>query len=132
MPSIILGIFFVLHAMVHLLYAGQAMRFFELRPGMLWPDGAWLFSRLLGNELIRLLATISLALTALGYAAGGLGLFLRQEWWRPAAAGAAIVSSLIYILFWDGKLHDLPEKGGIGILINLAILAVILVLRWPA
>jgi hypothetical protein len=122
MPTIILGIFFVLHAMVHLL-------FFELRPGMLWPDGAWLFSRLLGNELIRLLATISLVLTALGYAAGGLGLFLRQEWWRPTAVGAAIVSSLIYILFWDGKLQDLPEKGGVGILINLAILAVVLVLK---
>ena len=132
MPTIILEIFFVLHAMVHLLYAGQAMRFFELRPGMLWPDGAWLFSRLLGIELIRLLAAISLALTALGYAAGGLGLFLRQEWWHPAAVGAAIVSSLIYILLWDGKLQDLPEKGGVGILINLAILALVLGLKWPA
>lgn len=32
--SIILGIFFILHAFVHLLYAGQFLRFFELRPGL--------------------------------------------------------------------------------------------------
>jgi hypothetical protein len=131
MWTIVVGIFFLLHAMVHLLYAGQAMRFFELRPGMLWPDGAWLFSRLLGNEVIRLAAAIALALAALGYAAGGLGLFLRQDWWRPAAVGAAIVSSLIFVLLWDGQLQDLPEKGGVGILINLAILAVVLVFKWP-
>jgi hypothetical protein len=39
--SIFAGIFFILHALVHLLYAGQALRYFELRPGLTWPDGAW-------------------------------------------------------------------------------------------
>jgi len=61
---IFLGIFFILHAFVHLLYAGQALRLFELRPGLTWPDGAWLFSRLLGDETTRSLATVFLALTA--------------------------------------------------------------------
>jgi hypothetical protein len=32
-----MGIFFLLHGLVHLLYAGQSLRFFELRPGMTWP-----------------------------------------------------------------------------------------------
>lgn len=132
MLAVVMGIFFILHAMVHLLYAGQALRFFELRPGMIWPDGAWLFSKLLGNDRTRWLAAISLALTALGYAAGGLGLFLRQEWWRPLAAGAAALSMAIFLLFWDGRLRDLPDKGGVGILINLAILVVVAILKWPA
>jgi hypothetical protein len=46
-----LGIFLVLHGLVHLLYFGQSARYFELKPGMTWPDGAWAFSRLLGVAL---------------------------------------------------------------------------------
>ena len=122
----------MLHALVHLLYAGQALRFFELRPGLIWPDGAWLFSRLLGDPATRWLAAVSLALAALGYAAGGIGLFLSQEWWRPMTAMAALFSALIFLLFWDGKLLDLPEKGAVGILISLAVLAGVIFLKWPA
>ena len=29
--KIVLGIFFILHGLVHLLYAGQSLRLFELR-----------------------------------------------------------------------------------------------------
>jgi hypothetical protein len=132
MPTVILGIFFMLHALVHLLYAGQAMRFFELRPGLAWPDGAWLFARLLGDEQTRRLAAISLALGALGYLAGGLGLVLRQAWWRPTTVVAALLSALIFLLFWDGRWQDLPEKGAVGILISLVIVVGVMFLKWPA
>jgi hypothetical protein len=67
MQTILVGIFFLLHGMVHLLYAGQSWRFFELRPEMTWPDGAWLFSKSLGDETTRLLATALLVLAALGF-----------------------------------------------------------------
>jgi hypothetical protein len=40
MITIIADIFLILHGLVHLLYAGQGWRFFEIRPGMVWPDGA--------------------------------------------------------------------------------------------
>ena len=127
MLTIIMGIFFVLHGLVHLLYAGQSRRLFELRPGMVWPDGAWLFSRLLGDETTRLLASILLALAALGFVAGGLGLLIRQDWWRPVTVGAAVVSGAIFLLFWDGRFQALDDKGGVGLLINVAILVVVLI-----
>jgi hypothetical protein len=130
MLNIAVGIFFLLHGLVHLLYFGQSGRYFELRPGMTWPDGSWLFSRLLGNEKTRVVATVSLVLTALGFIVGGAGLFFRQEWWRPAAMGAAAFSALIFIVFWDGSFRALDAKGGIGILIDLAVLAVIVILKW--
>jgi hypothetical protein len=38
---------------------------------------------------------------------------------------------VLYIVFWDGQMQKLPDKGAIGILISLAILAAVLVLRWP-
>lgn len=126
MTTILTGIFFILHGLVHLLYAGQGRRIFELRPGLTWPDGSWLFSKFLRDETTRRAAVASLAIAALGFAAGGAGLLFRQEWWRPLAMGAAIFSSLIFILFWDGRFQALDAKGGVGISINLAILAIVL------
>jgi hypothetical protein len=123
--NIFAGIFFFLHALVHLLYSGHALRFFELRPGLTWPDGAWVFSRLLGGESTRRLAAVSLALTALGFVAGALGLFLKQDWQQTIGACAAVLSIATYLLFWNGKFHDLPDQGGIGLLISLGILVAI-------
>jgi hypothetical protein len=129
--TIVMGIFFILHGLVHLLYAGQSLRFFELQPKMTWPDGAWLTSRLLGDPATRMLAAILLVVAALGFIAAGLGLLLHQEWWRLAAVGSALISLFIFSLLWDGKLQALPDKGGVGLLINLVVLLIVLVLKLP-
>jgi hypothetical protein len=71
--SVLFGVFISLHALVHLLYAGHTLRFFELRPGLTWPDGSWLLSRF-GNPAVRWLAAVSLTLAALGFLVAGLGL----------------------------------------------------------
>ena len=128
--SFILGVFMVLHGLVHLLYFGQSRRLFELQPGMVWPDGSWAFSKLVGDETTRLLTSISCVLAAIGFVAGGIGVFISQAWWRPAVVASAIFSSIVYLLFWDGKMQKLHDKGGIGILINIAILITVLILRW--
>lgn len=132
MIRVLFGIFLVLHGLVHVLYAGQSLRFFELRPGMVWPDGSWIFSPLFGDWALRRLASAACALSALAFIAGGLGLLLAQDWWRPVVVGAASFSSLVYLLFWDGKLSKLDGQGAVGLMINLAILATVLILGWPA
>jgi hypothetical protein len=119
--TIVSGIFLILHALVHLLYAGQALRFFELRPGLAWPDGSWLFSRLLGDPATRWLTVVSLVLASLGFLVAGLGLFFGAGWARTVTLSAAGFSVLIYLLLWDGKFHELPDQGGVGILISLGI-----------
>jgi hypothetical protein len=131
MLKFIVGVFMVLHGLVHLLYLGQSARYFELQPGMLWPDGSWAFSKLLGDDTVRLLANILLVLAAIGFVAGGAGVFVERAWWRPVVVGTAAFSAVVFVLFWDGGLQHLHDKGGIGILINLAILVAVLVLQWP-
>ena len=131
MLRLIVGVFMVLHGLVHLLYFGQSARYFELQPGMLWPDGSWTFSKLLGDETARLLANIFLVLAAIGFVAGGAGIFIRQAWWRPVVVGVSAFSAVIFILFWDGGLQNLDDKGAIGVLINVAILVAVLVFQWP-
>ena len=130
MFRIIFGIFIVLHGLVHLLYFGQSARYFELKPGMIWPNGSWAFSSLLGNEATGNLASISLILVAIGLIAGGTGILLSQAWWRPVIVGAAVFSSVVYILFWNGRIQNLDAQGAVGILIDMAILVAVLIFRW--
>jgi hypothetical protein len=128
MLRFVFGVFFVLHGLVHLLYFGQSVRLFELRPGMVWPDGAWTFSKLLGDEATRILASIACVLAAIGFVAGGIGTLVSQAWSHPVLVASAAFSAVIFVLFWDGKVQNLNDKGGIGLLINLAILVVLRVL----
>ncbi len=126
MWTIIAGIFFMAHGMVHLLYAGQSRRYFELKPGMIWPDGSWAFSKLIGDESARSLAAVLLALTALSFIIAGAVLLFRQEWWRPTVIVSAAFSTVIFFLLWDGKVQALDEKGLVGVFINIVIFAFII------
>ena len=131
MLSLIIGLFFILHGLVHLLYCGQSQRVFQLQPGMVWPDGSWAFSKILGDEETRLLATVFLVLAATGFVVGGASMLARQAWWRPVIVAAAALSVAIFVLFWDGDLQKLADKGAIALLINTVILAAVLVFQWP-
>jgi len=130
MIEVLTGIFLLLHGLVHLLYFGQSARRFELQAGMTWPDGSWAFSRLLGEKNTRRLASIACILAATGFLIAGVGIFFGQSWWRAAAVAAALESGVLYLLFWNGRLEHLDRQGGIGLLIDLAIVAGITVFEW--
>ena len=131
MIRIAFSVFIVLHGLVHLLYLGQSTRMFELQPGMVWPDGSWAFSKLMGDGATRNLASIFLILGALGFLAGGAGLITKQDWGRLVVVAAAIFSTVIYLLLWNGRLANLANNGWVGVFINLLIVAVILLFKWP-
>lgn len=126
MPEFVGG-FFVLHGLVFLLYAGHSWSLFELQPGMVWPDGSWAFSKLLGEQAVRVGAAVSYVLTALGFAAGGIALIVKQVWWYPVVLWTALLSTLLIVLFWDGTMENLADEGGVGLLINLAIVTALFV-----
>lgn len=132
MLPFIIGLFMILHGLVHLLYMAQSQRIFELAPGLTWPDGSWLFARLVGNEPTRIIASVLLVVVALLFVAGGVGIFVKQTWWRMSVILASCISILIYLLMWDGAMGKLDQKGGIAILINAVILAALLIFNWPA
>jgi hypothetical protein len=127
----IVGALIVLHGLVHGLYFGHCRRLFELQPGMVWPEGSWVVSKLFGGEFTRRLASVSFAVAAAGFVAGGVGFLANQAWWRPMVMGAAGFAAVITILFWDGTLNKLHDQGGIGLLIDVAILAALFTGKWP-
>jgi len=127
----IIGIFLILHGIVYLLYFGQSTKLFELRPGMLWPEGSWAFSPILSDGTLRLLGGIFCIIGAVGFLSGGIGILAALSWWRPLIIGAAVFSSVIFILMWKGGMQNFGDKGGFGIIINLVILASLIIFRWP-
>ncbi len=129
--SLIFGVFIVLHGLIHLLYFGQSGRYFELKTGMIWPDGSWAFSSLLGVAATRNLASIALILAAAGLVAGGMGMLTSQTWGRPLVVAAAAFSSILFLVLWNGTAQNLDGQGAVGLLINIAILVTVLMLRWP-
>ena len=131
MARIIVIVFLVLHGLVHLLYLGQSVKLFELQPGLSWPDGSWLFSKVLGESATRVLAAVLCALAASGFVVGAVGLALDHTWWRSAAVWTAIFSSVLYVLLWNGQFERLDQQGAVGILLNAVVLVVVLVFRWP-
>lgn len=69
---------------------------------------------------------------AAAFVVGGAGLLLGQEWWRPVVAGSGVFSALVFALFRDGTRRKLSEQGWIGVLIDVAVLALVLVAGWPS
>jgi hypothetical protein len=129
--NIFIGVFLVLHGLVHLLYSGHAVRFFELQPGLAWPNGSWAFSGLLGMDAARIFASTACLLAAAGFVVAGIALFSAQDWWRLVVITAAVFSAVIFVVFWDGQMQSLSGKGLFAILINLAILVALILFRWP-
>ena len=125
MLKYVVGVFLILHGLIYLLYLAHSRKLFELVPGLAWPENSWAFSTLLGHETTRLLACILCGLAAIGFVAGGAGVLSGQTWWRPIVISTAIFSSVIFLLLWDGGLQKLADQGGVGVLINIAIIALV-------
>ena len=121
MMNIYVGIVVIMHGLVHLLYFGHSRRFFKLQPGMSWPDGSWAFSKLAGEHTSRVLAGMFCIISAVGFVISGIALIAEQPWWNPFIIGTALFSSLVFILFWDGNIHKLADKGVIAIILNIAL-----------
>lgn len=132
MFRILTGLIIVLHGLVHLWYFTLSRKLVEFQPEMGWTGDSWIFTNLIGDAATRSLASVLYVLAALGLVAGGTGIFIQQDWWRPVLIGSAIFSSAVIILFWDGSTEMLVQKGMLGFLINLVILTALLVVGLPA
>jgi len=130
MIRILFGVFTILHGLVHLLYLGQSARFFELKPGLTWPDGSWAISKFLGDESTRMLASVFMIIAALTFVMGGVGFLTKQTWWRLITIAAAVISSIVYLLLWDSSFESLADNGWVGIAINVAFIVAMVIFDW--
>ena len=129
--NILFGAFLVAHGLVYAMYVAHALRLFELKPGMTWPDASWALSGLIGDSAVRWLVAIMFVLVAVGFAVSGAALVFRQSWWQALAAVVAVIATLVILLVWNGRLQGLSEQGLFAIIINVVVIVCALVLHWP-
>lgn len=114
--------FVVLHGLVHLWYVSLSQGLVPFKPEMGWTGRSWLFSSLLGSAATRAVAGPLYILATIAFVVAGAAFFVGVEWSRALLVAAALLSSALILLFWDGGLNMWMEKGMIGLLINLLLL----------
>lgn len=122
MLKTLIGIMVILHGLVHVWFVVLSQRLVEYQQDMGWTGRSWLLTNLHGDSFTRSLASGIYGLSSLGFVAGGVALILQQEWWRPVIIVSALLSSVAILLFWDGRMEMIVQKGLLGLLINLGLL----------
>ena len=114
------GVFIAMHGLVHAMYVGQALRWFELRDGMTWPQGAR-FLPAIPDTALRVSAAITVGVSSLALVAGGIGIALGTAWGPTVTIVAAAVISVVQLVLWNGDMKTFPDQGLYGIVINVII-----------
>jgi hypothetical protein len=117
------GILYMMHGLVHLLYMGHAFKYFEIEKGFVWPDNSKLLANRVGLKTKQRVAGILGVIATLSFVLAGVSALIGHSWHNQVVVAAVIASTLLFIAFWDGTTSKLHTQGGIGILINALILA---------
>jgi hypothetical protein len=120
------GIFLILHGLVHFWYVVLSFQWVGFQPDMGWTGDSWLFSHLLKDSILRPFAGILFAIAGLLFITSGISVFFNPQWLKTILLISSVFSSLILVLFWDGSAQMIVQKGLIGLIINLVVIAVAL------
>lgn len=132
MFRIAIGSILMLHGLVHLWYVTLSQGWVQFQADMGWTGKSWLFTNLLASNFTSFVATAFYSLATITFLVAGIGLIADQEWSRTWMIVASVISSVAILIFWDGNLNMLVQKGVLGLLINIGILVAILLFKWLA
>jgi hypothetical protein len=125
--------FLLAHGVAHMVYTSLAMGWLPPNTNAsTWTGASWLLTGSLGLPATKLLGAAVFTAATLAFAITAAGLAFRQPWGTALLTWTAIGSSLALLLFWDGSFSDLIGKGAIGLGINIVLLVLLFVFRFPA
>ncbi len=120
---VLFSVFVILHGLVHLLYFAHSRKIFKLSPHMIWPDESWLLTNFINTQNIRIMVSMVCILWAIGFVIGGRCLIIQSNC-DKIIIYTSILSTISYLIFWNGKIDKLADQGFIGIMINIGILLI--------
>lgn len=106
-----IGSVVVAHGWVHFGYVASSQGWLGPGEGWGWNGHSWLLSGVLKEQSILDLASVFFGLIALGFTVGAIGYVFSQAWWGVVLVGTSLLSTLLYLVMWDGQFTSLPEKG---------------------
>lgn len=121
-----IGIFFALHGFVHLWYVVLSQGWVSTEQTG-WGGESWLLSGRVSRDCILTVASVLYGAVALGFMAGGVGFAIGAPWGTPFLVWSAVVSAATILGMWDGTAERLVEQGAIGVAIDIATVAALLV-----
>jgi hypothetical protein len=125
--------FLLAHGVAHMVYTSLAMGWLPPNTNAsTWTGSSWLLTGSLGLPTTKILGAVVFTASTLAFAITAGGLAFRQPWAPAFLSWTAIGSTLALLLFWDGSFSDLVGKGAIGLAINIALLILLYVFRFPA
>lgn len=125
MLRVVLGAVIILHGLVHVWYVVMSQGWVKVTPEMGWTGRSWMFSGVLGAAAARSLGSVLYGVATVAFVVGGATLLARAEWSHAVLAGAALISTFVILAFWDGGLSMAVEKGLIGVVLNVVLLALL-------
>lgn len=120
----ILGLFLILHGLIHLLYLTLSQDIIT-DPSIHWSRESWLLSSFLSDGLLKQISFILFSASILFFVAAGLLYMTEFKRRRAAVYFSAIFSSMTILIFWNGTLQHLDDQGFVGIIINIAIMIIV-------
>jgi hypothetical protein len=90
--SVLIGLFIVLHGLVHFWFVALSQRLVPVGPEVGWSGTSWAFTGLLGDSSTRALASSLFAVAAVALAATGTGVAMRLEWARTLLSAPRLCS----------------------------------------
>ena len=100
------------HAFVHAVW-----RTYGPKVSWLLPDAS--------APVLTSLSTMLFVVAAVGFSLAGFGMLAHHAWWQPVAVISSVVSLALLVVFWNNGLF-------VGAALDLAVLAAVLWLHWPA
>jgi hypothetical protein len=113
--QILVGIFFILHGLVHWVYAAPMEKEPEPKPFNAL-TGRWLVKKARVKAKTALTSGIVLmSLATVGFIVSGIALFCSAAWWTIPATATAGISLAFIILYWEKWMFG-------GALLNIAVI----------
>jgi len=124
-----IGIVLILHGVGHIL----GVLALTSLGGDNWNARSWLLTDSIGEGPARTLSVILWVGCCIAFVVAGLALLeigFPESWWKPVATGAAFVSTVTLVLFWNAFPVLFPNKIG-ALAVNLAAIWGVLLADWP-
>lgn len=122
-----IAVFLAFHGVVHGWYVVLSRGWIEPdgdeAPAWGWNGRSWLLSGALPEARILDAASVLYGLVVVGFVVGAAGLVVSAGWATPVLVGAAVLSTAVIVVMWDGSPAQLTEKGALGVLIDVAVVA---------